>query len=967
MVDSQKKSNFPLILLLSLSTWLTFWPTFQYPLAKKEDRLLQEQVQNATFFSHWQHYRHFAYHPIPRLSHGFDTFFWGQNLFGFRLTNTLLHLLLAILYFYFLLSFFPKPWWCGGASLLLLLHPLQVENLLTYTGRSALLGQIFLLLSFYLARQMLPPSPSYRRIGGFIGFGLFQCMAFFSWELLILTPFLLLFLVKHSKKTFLGISLFLALFVTSIHLGIAYQQKTGWAGWQGDTIESNLATRLPVLLEQWSEFFFPVQLSIAYTIPLRSFQSGLVWLTLFVGFLWISIYFLEKMPARGLWISLLWIPFVFSLGPFPQKFVKQDGTQALFLMGMIFWMTHFFAQRKRTTWARIFFCGIALCWGCLSWNLSMAWKSEQTLWEQARNSIKGGTSAQFQLGLFFLEQGQFQEARKEFEQVLTNPLDWETTFWAHIKLSVLCLQENQDGQALLHLKKAEKLTEQETRILFLKDKLYYVYQNQAQIYDRRSLADEAQIYWKKLISLYPQEIYPRMSLAFSQNQFGMPTRAINTLVEVLTIDHKYYLARLQMGKIYFNLKEYELAKEQFLRVLEHPLPATDEKETLYNLALTHHCLNEYEEEETCLRKAFAVDSTSWLIQRDLALIEKRKGNIEEAIESFKRTLVLLQNNGESRTSPRYQNLLLEISALFLVKSKIAYEQKNLKKAGEEIGNALAVTPENPQALYEDAFFEKRRGDLFLAQEKFLRLLEKHPAYYEAYRELGYIALQEKRRAEGIQFFEKYLNALPATKKESRERIEQIILNYEWEVYLQKIIATVTTPSHSELFLEHELDALKKARAEDPPENSLLQERLNEYLHRKEVAFYFQQAKKCLQNQAFTDAIDFLNRVLLLEETHWESYLLKGLILIQQSPEQIEQIEETLQKATRYNAEHPQAFYVLGCYYQDLGYQAETQNLPDSAKKWFREAKKWFVLCLSKDQDQFYTAQIRIYLTLLKEK
>ncbi|MEK7485667.1 MAG: tetratricopeptide repeat protein, partial [Planctomycetota bacterium] len=730
--------------------------------------------------------------------------------------------------------------------------------------------------------------------------------------------------------------------------------------------------------EQTLEFFFPLQLTFHYTIPL---QRSVTWISL-LSLFWLLVFGVallrSKAPARTFWIGCIVFPYLFTFFPFPQKSVKQDAFSVLPLLGFIA-LTGFWVSKKTSArlWFRLVSLFILGSFFLLSWNRVQSWKEPQIAWERAAQSTKGGSVAQYELGLYYLEEGQkesnlqpvpaqefFKRAKQTFEGALKNKLDEEIQFSCCIKLGLLSIHDGQDIEALSYLKRAEELTQQEKREVFLKDKRYYLYQNQAQIYDRQGNSRLAQSYWKKLISSYPEEIQPRYSLAISQNQFGSPQEAINTLIDLLVLDEKYYLARLQIGKIHFNLKEYALAKQQFIRVLEYSMPPQDEREALYNLALTYHSLREYGEEEFCLKRLTALAPELWLAHRDLARLEKKKGNTDEAIRLL---LIALQNLEQSKETNRdtIAQMKQDISDLYLLKGKLAGEREDYSKARFWIEKAIDIVPENWRALYEEAFLEKRQGSLSLAKEKFEQLLQRNTSYYEAFRELGHIALQQKKKPEAVAYFQKYLEKVPLDKIELRAHLEEIIWNYKAEQYREAVRASIPAELLQKNALSVEVDALKKALLSSPPEDQEVQTRLERFITQSEIRLTIEESQICIREKQWENALQALNRLLQRDPENWEAYLLKGLVCIEINSADRETIEDTLLKAIHYNPEHPQAYYILGTYYFDLG-ERDNSN-PEQSKQWFRQARNWLVLCKTKDQNKFYSSQIQGYLETLAQK
>ena len=89
------------------------------------------------------------YRPIVSLSYLIDFLIWGDNPFGFHLTNVLLHITVVLLFYYLILTFFQKPQAALIASLFFSVHPIHVESIAFIAARTDPLISIFLFVFFY--------------------------------------------------------------------------------------------------------------------------------------------------------------------------------------------------------------------------------------------------------------------------------------------------------------------------------------------------------------------------------------------------------------------------------------------------------------------------------------------------------------------------------------------------------------------------------------------------------------------------------------------------------------------------------------------------------------------------------------------------------------------------------------------------------------------------------------------------
>jgi len=95
------------------------------------------------------------YRPLQIFTYLIDYSIWGLNVFGYHLTNILLHILVGLTLYGLLRILFGNKILSLLASLLFVTHPIQTEAVCYISGRSDLLSSLFMLLCliFYI-RQL---------------------------------------------------------------------------------------------------------------------------------------------------------------------------------------------------------------------------------------------------------------------------------------------------------------------------------------------------------------------------------------------------------------------------------------------------------------------------------------------------------------------------------------------------------------------------------------------------------------------------------------------------------------------------------------------------------------------------------------------------------------------------------------------------------------------------------------------
>ncbi len=143
-------------MLLLLPAFVVFAPGLHYPFLGVDD--LHHVVQNPALrdlswrgirFLFLEDTRDLRYLPLTYLSLAIDMRLWGDNPFGFHLTNLLLHMANTLLVFELVRRLFEDRLAAAVAALLFSIHPVQVESVAWVISRRNVLFLFFFLLSVW--------------------------------------------------------------------------------------------------------------------------------------------------------------------------------------------------------------------------------------------------------------------------------------------------------------------------------------------------------------------------------------------------------------------------------------------------------------------------------------------------------------------------------------------------------------------------------------------------------------------------------------------------------------------------------------------------------------------------------------------------------------------------------------------------------------------------------------------------
>jgi predicted CXXCH cytochrome family protein len=223
-------------------------------------------------------------------------------------------------------------------------------------------------------------------------------------------------------------------------------------------------------------------------------------------------------------------------------------------------------------------------------------------------------------------------------------------------------------------------------------------------------------------------------------------------------------------------RDFKNGLDEYRKVLAY---TADMPSGRYNWGILEQNLGRPDLAEQQYRKALAIDDQFFLAQANLALLLSRQGKNAEAEQLLRAAL---------RANPRNAAVAFNLGLLLAEEGKAAEAEsalrtalkadpqmapaaynlavlvapKNLAEALELSRKAADLRPEEPRYAFTLAFYQRQQGNAAAAITTLQTLLERHPAYGEAYLLLGEMYVNANRVPEARQLFARALevNDLP---------------------------------------------------------------------------------------------------------------------------------------------------------------------------------------------------------------
>lgn len=397
--------------------------------------------------------------PLRAVLYGFILNVFGKNAVAFRIPNILFHASNTLLV-YALIRTTAPPALALLIAALFGLHPIQVESVAWISGGVYPQYAFFFLLSLFLYVR----SRTKNR------------------ELLILSLFVFAFSLLSSEK---AVSLFLLFWVYEYCFGsirkrwkplvlyvglsiiyIGYLVASGNINQRAMSIATDYAVPVTVenplvllsnaLVGYIKLIVWPIRLSLFHSDITTSLLSQAQQIILLIGLFILIIVGIKKYKPIVWYLSLFLIPLLPTLTPWRYSdlvverygYLATIGIVGLLVIGVDALVTLVISK----TIAHVRYALIGIVWSFILLALTVRttvrihdWHSEWTLWRATVQATPTNVNGHFNLGEEYWLRGDLENARKEFEQVLSAvPLFADSYF----DLAIVYAELNQSQQAL---------------------------------------------------------------------------------------------------------------------------------------------------------------------------------------------------------------------------------------------------------------------------------------------------------------------------------------------------------------------------------------------------------------------------------------------------------------------------------------------------------------------------------------
>jgi serine/threonine-protein kinase len=248
---------------------------------------------------------------------------------------------------------------------------------------------------------------------------------------------------------------------------------------------------------------------------------------------------------------------------------------------------------------------------------------------------------------------------------------------------------------------------------------------------RTGQAAEAVSAFQRALSLRPNDYEAILGLARAHDASGDVANAERMYRRAIQLQPSYWFGYSKFAGFYFNRGQYAQAAEMFRRVTEL---APDSARAFSNLGATYHQMDRLEDALTAYRKSLGIEHTS-MAYSNLGTTEFFLGQYAEASRDFEKAVALTPERYDGWadladacywSGQRGRARVAYERAIRLARSDLEINARNpsararlavclariedLAGAREQIGQALALSQQDPRVFYDAAIVASMAGD-----------------------------------------------------------------------------------------------------------------------------------------------------------------------------------------------------------------------------------------------------------------
>ena len=490
------------------------------------------------------------YRPIQMCTYLIDYFLWGLYARGYHITNTILHIFVALAIYFLLNILYKERLLSLLTSLFFVVHPIHTEAVSYISGRADSLSALFMILCFISYLKYIET----KKMNVFILMLTTYIVAVFSRETSLTLPVLLLlyhysFKNKPEIKAFFSIISIAIFFILLRNFALSSLEFPGFT-------PSTLMQRIPGFFVALTSYvrllFLPFDLHMGYGYQFFSFLDlkALMGIIIFCS---LSVYLFKRRNKKGvIYFGISWF-FIMLL---PQSNLYPVGAYMaehwLYLPSVGFFLvfasllSNICKSKKGKIFGIISIVSLLTFYSCLTVKQNNYWKEPIIFYETTLKYVSDNPKLYNNLGNLYRDEGNPEKAISLFKKAIKLKTDNAT---AHNNL----------GNAYIDIGKIEQAIASYNKAIGIDPNHTMSYYNLGIAYNKIGRKEKAILAYKKVVKLNPNDRDVHNDLGKIYGSIGENKKAISSFKKSIEIDPEFGLGYNNLAVTYFSEKQYNLA------------------------------------------------------------------------------------------------------------------------------------------------------------------------------------------------------------------------------------------------------------------------------------------------------------------------------------------------------------------------------------------------------------------------
>ena len=583
--------------------------------------------------------RYNAYRPLQMITYMLDYAFWKLNVFGYHLTNIMLHILAAVVLYWLLYIVSENTLLPFLTAILFIIHPVHTEVVTYLSGRSDSLSALFILLCIVC---YIKGEDTKRLIWRFFMISSY-ILALLARENSIILPLLILLYQHAYKKKIEAKKILPILSVSFIYIFLRvtflkYLLPT-------TTPFTNFIQRIPgffvAITNYLNLLLFPISLHMEYGSNLFKITTPKALFGILIVIFWL-ILALRKKSSKLIFFSISW--FFVTLLPVSNIFPINAymAEHWLYLPSIGFFiilasiLTFLYKKNRFKIPAIALFTFLLVYYSYFTIKQNDYWKNPVVFYERILRYTQGSPRIYTNLGGAYNGIGKYEQAAAFFKKAL----EIEPAYaYAYFNL----------GNSYKALGKIEEAINTYKKAIQIDQNFVEAYFNLGILYSDLNKKNEAIIMYEKAIENNPDYLPAYHRLIKLYGELGKEKEIISLCKKAVGHNLGYSYAYYYLGNLSSDLNKDEEAIKLYQRAIKlNP----DNADIYNNLGRAYCVIGNNRKAIAVLKKAINLNPTLGLVYNNLAIAYFQEKQYDLAIQHCDRAIKL-----GYEVSPKFLELL----------------------------------------------------------------------------------------------------------------------------------------------------------------------------------------------------------------------------------------------------------------------------------------------------------------------